>query len=150
MSFSKDVAAGLLCIAIGAVFGLQAFFQLDVGAAGRMGPGYYPLLISGILIVLGLIVVVQGLGAERLTLGTISWRSILLVTLAPILFGISVRPLGLAAAIALTAITSTFASRQMGVLGAVLTTAILCAFCIFVFSLGLGLNLPILGTLFDS
>ncbi len=149
MSFSKDIAAGLLCMAIGAFFGLQAIFQLELGAASRMGPGYFPLIVASVLVAFGVATFVQGLAAERSSLGPVSVRGVIFLTLAPVLFGLSVRPLGLGPAIALTALSSTFASRQMGVTAALLTTIGLCAFCILVFSLGLGLNLPIFGTLFD-
>src|SRR6476646_2773371 len=121
MSFSKDIAAGLLCMAIGAFFGLQAIFQMELGAASRMGPGYFPLIVASVLVGLGLVTFVQGLAAERSVLGPVSIRGVILVTLAPVLFGLSVRPLGLAPAIALTALTSTFASRQMGLAAALLT-----------------------------
>jgi putative tricarboxylic transport membrane protein len=149
MSLNKDVVGGLLCMAIGGFFGIQAATGLQLGTASRMGPGYYPLWIAGILVVLGLIILAQGLAARSSLDSRVSVRGLVLVALAPVLFGLTVRPLGLAPAIALTAISSALASRRIGVITALITSIVLCIFCVLVFSLGLGLNLPIVGTAFD-
>ena len=58
----KDIWAGLMLIGIGAAAMLIAR-NYPFGTALRMGPGYFPTLIGGLLIVFGL--VVPGLGLAR-------------------------------------------------------------------------------------
>ena len=55
-----DALAGLLFIAFGLLFGVQAL-GLELGTAFRMGPGYFPLVLSGILILLGLAIVASAI-----------------------------------------------------------------------------------------
>ncbi|MDD2867015.1 tripartite tricarboxylate transporter TctB family protein [Neomegalonema sp.] len=52
-----DLLAGLMFVAFGLIFGLTSWFDLDLGTARRMGPGYFPLLLSGVLLLLGLIII---------------------------------------------------------------------------------------------
>ena len=46
----KDAVAGAAFILAGAYFSLDAWFNLEMGSALRMGPGYYPLLVGLILV----------------------------------------------------------------------------------------------------
>ena len=57
---STDLAAGLLLMAIAAFFGWQTL-DLEIGTSLRMGPGYFPMVLSGLLFVLGALVT-AGLG----------------------------------------------------------------------------------------
>src|SRR5688572_32035943 len=56
---TKDVSAGLLFIAIAALFALGTQ-ELELGTARRLGPGAFPLMLSGVLGLLGLIILVKG------------------------------------------------------------------------------------------
>ena len=46
---NKDVAAGLIFVAIGGFFALDAAFNLRIGRALSMGPGYFPLILGTLL-----------------------------------------------------------------------------------------------------
>ena len=71
----------------------------------------------------------------------VPWRGAFFILLAPIVFGLTVRGLGLAPAIALVVAISAFASRKATFLLAALLTIGLTLFCVLVFSYGLGLPL---------
>ena len=43
-----DIAAGLFFMALGGFFGWQAL-QMEIGTSIRMGPGYFPMVLSAIL-----------------------------------------------------------------------------------------------------
>jgi hypothetical protein len=58
---------------------------------------------------------------------------------APVFFGLTVRGLGFAPALFLTAFIACFASRRMNVVFAIVLSLLLTAFSIAVFSYGLGL-----------
>jgi putative tricarboxylic transport membrane protein len=56
----KDLLTGLLFLTVGAIFGISSW-QLSVGTSDEMGPGYFPLLISSVLVVVGMILIVKHL-----------------------------------------------------------------------------------------
>lgn len=141
---TKDLSAGLLFIAIAALFALQTR-ELDMGTPLRLGPGAFPLLLAGVLGLLGLIIVAQAFRNPVTHELTMPWRGIALIVVAPVLFGLTVRGLGLVAAIALVVAVSAYASRRMSAKLAVALTIGLTVFCVLVFSVGLGLPLRLIG-----
>lgn len=140
----RDAAAGGIFIVIAAFFALETR-ELAIGSALRMGPGYFPLLLAGVLGALGLIILLKAVGKEQSPLTGVPWRGAIFILLAPIVFGLTVRGLGLAPAIALVVAISAFASRKATLLLAVLLTVSLTIFCVLVFSYGLGMPLPLVG-----
>lgn len=133
-----NMVCGGLFVLAGLFFAIQSL-GLEIGTAFRMGPGYFPLVLAVVLIVLGAIIVVQALRIEGEALGPIAWRGMLLILPAPILFGLTVRGLGFVPAIFITAFIASFASARMTVLMAIVLSIALTAFAVAVFSYGLGL-----------
>jgi hypothetical protein len=140
----RDIGAGLIFIAIGILFGLGSI-ALEIGTALRMGPGYFPLVLAGILVVLGLMILAHGFRHPTAASLAVPWRGLVLILAAPVIFGLTVRGLGLVPAVMLVVLVSAFASRRMSVLLALVLTVALTLFCVLVFSLGLGLPLRLLG-----
>jgi hypothetical protein len=140
----RDAAAGAIFFAIGAAFALGAR-SLETGSAFRMGPGYFPLLLSVILMLLGAIIIASSFASQNQPLGPVPWRGLVLVLAAPVVFGLSVRKLGLVPAIVLTVVLAVYASRRSRLWLAAAMAAGLTIFCLAVFSYGLGLPLPLLG-----
>ncbi|MBS7538629.1 tripartite tricarboxylate transporter TctB family protein [Ancylobacter lacus] len=144
----KDVITGGLLLALASMF---AYLSLDLpmGSAVRMGPGYFPLMLAGLLALLGLLVLIGGLrfedAGEPLSLAAIPWRALGLVTLAVVVFGLGIRPLGLGAAMGLSVFLSALASRRFRLPTALLLTALMVAFAWLVFIKALGLPLPMRG-----
>src|SRR5690349_8903814 len=95
---TKDLLAGLLFIAIGALFGISAL-GLPLGTAFRMGPGYFPAVLCGLLILIGAILAIRSFGREGTPLGGVPWRALLLILPAAVIFGYGVRGLGLVPAV---------------------------------------------------
>ena len=56
---SREVGAGVLFAVFGAAVLIYAQ-QYDLGTATQMGPGYFPSLLGGLLMLLGAIAIVQG------------------------------------------------------------------------------------------
>lgn len=142
---SKDLIAGAIFVAIGAFFSIGALIDLRMGTAFQMGPGYFPTIIGGILVAFGAMIAFNAVGAAPSPYGPVSWRGMILITLAPILFGVLVRRLGLLPSLLIVVAISTFASRRMRVPLALALTAGLTLFCVAVFGYGLGLPLKLLG-----
>lgn len=139
-SFDRtDAAAGILFILFGLFFGLQSL-GLELGTAFRMGPGYFPLVLSVVLLGFGLLVL---LNARKTTggeaVGVLAWRGLVFILPAPIFFGLTVRGLGFVPAIFLTTLIAGCASLKMKPQGALLLAIAVTAFSTLVFSYALGL-----------
>jgi hypothetical protein len=142
----RDVLAGAIFIALGLVF-LVGALSLERGTAFRMGPGYFPLVLAGLLMLIGAAIALRALREEELAIimHAVPWRGLALILAAPVLFGLTVRGLGLLPAIALVALISSFASRRMTPVLAAGITVVLTAFCVLVFNVGLGLPIRLIG-----
>ena len=142
---SKDAIAGLLFILLGLGFGLNAYLNLELGTSVRMGPGYFPLLLSGILVLLGAATLIRAVQVADEAWGAVAWRGLFFILLGPIAFGATVQGLGLVPALVLTCFLSSFASERVNLLLALVLTAGLTLFCIGVFHWGLGMPIALFG-----
>ncbi len=59
----RDFYTGLLFIAIGLFFFVSGW-QLEYGTPANMGPGFLPLTVSTLLMVIGLLQLVRGIGSH--------------------------------------------------------------------------------------
>jgi hypothetical protein len=141
----RDAALGLIFFLIGLAFAVGAR-SVDIGSAFRMGPGYFPLLLSVVLMLLGAIIIAGSFKGANEPFGPVPWRGLLLVLAAPVTFGLTVRKLGLVPAIVLTVVISVYASRRAGIRLAGAMAVGLTLFCLAVFSYGLRLPLPLFGS----
>ena len=138
-SFDKaNLACGALLVAIGLFFGIQAL-SMEIGTTFRMGPGFFPLVLSAVLVLLGAIIFVQATRVEGEPIGAIAWRGMSFILPAPIIFGLTVRGLGFVPALFITALVASFASHKMTPLAAVVLSACVTIFSYVVFTWGLGL-----------
>ena len=140
----KDLSAGLLFIAIAALFAVGTI-DLDLGTPLKLGPGAFPLLLAGVLALLGLIIVANAFRTPGADIVAMPWRGIVLIVVAPIVFGLTVRGLGLAAGIALVVAVSAYASRRMTWKLTIALIVGLTIFCVLVFHVGLGLPVRLVG-----
>jgi hypothetical protein len=140
-SFSIDTVNGLCAaffIGLGLFFAYQSV-GIDLGTAFRMGPGYFPLILALILVLLGVVVLIDAIRVESEPIGHIAWRGIFFILPAPIFFGLTVRGLGFVPSIFLTGLIAGFASQKMKPSVALLLAAGLTLFTVIVFSYALGL-----------
>jgi hypothetical protein len=133
-----DAAAGIFFILAGGVFGAQAL-GLEIGTALRMGPGFFPLVLAIVLIVLGLLILASAFRAPGEDIGTTAWRGMMFILPAPIFFGLTVRGLGFVPSIFLTTLVAAMASMRMKAGPALILAACVTVFCTLVFSYALGL-----------
>ena len=141
----RDILAGVIFAGFGLAFAI-ASLGYDLGTPLRMGPGYFPLVLAVVLIALGLAIAGKALvdvGVEPL--GAIPWRGLVLLLAAPVTFGLTIKGLGLAPSLFVTALMSAFASRRTPLSVAVLLAALLTLFCVLIFVYGLGITVPVFG-----
>jgi hypothetical protein len=142
----KDILSGLIFLGMGAAFGYAAT-GYPLGTALRMGPGYFPLVLAGVLMALGLAIGAKGLTAAAADggIGRVPWRAIVLILGALVFFGATIRGIGLGPAVFGTALLSALGSRQNGPVGAFAIAAAMTILCILVFHYGLGIAVPVVG-----
>lgn len=133
-----DFTAGLLFIFFGALFGLQSL-GLEMGTTLRMGPGYFPAVLSVVLLGLGVAIVVSAFGNVGEDIGNYAWRGMVFILAAPVFFGLTVRGLGFVPSIFLTTLIAALAGLKMKPLYALALAVGVTIFCTLVFSVALGL-----------
>jgi uncharacterized membrane protein len=144
---AKDFWTGMIYIAVGSA---AIFMSRDygMGTAVKMGPAYFPTVLSALLILIGSLSVIRAFLKQGTPIGTIAWKGLLLIVAATVLFGFIVRGAGLAIALPLLVLISAYASTRFRWKYALALAAGVTVFCILIFQVGLGVPLPILGSWF--
>ncbi|MFH1069260.1 MAG: tripartite tricarboxylate transporter TctB family protein [Candidatus Glassbacteria bacterium] len=140
---NKDFWAGMMLIGIGAA---AVFIAQDYrfGSALRMGPGFFPAILGGILIVFGVCITAVGLRSGEKIQGHLSLRVLALLSFSLILFGILMDLAGFIPAQVALVFVSAASGREFKVIEALLLTVILTAASTAVFVWGLGLPYPLI------
>ncbi len=146
----KEFYAGALYLAFGAA-GLWFGASYPMGTAGRMGGGYFPKVLSAILIGFGVIAIIRGVTIKGPAVEAIQLKPLVLILAACSLFGILLEPVGLIGALFLLIVMTAMASREfrwspLALAGAAAMTGI----CALVFVKGLSVPMPLIGTLFAA
>lgn len=129
---NRDVLAGLLFILIGG-FALLIAGDYQMGSAKRMGPGYFPTVLGGLLCLFGAYLSARGLRSGEKVSGVWGWKPVALLTASLLLFGFIVPRLGLIPALAALFFVSALAGREFRVTEVLLLTAVMSAFAVGVF-----------------
>jgi putative tricarboxylic transport membrane protein len=108
---SKDFLAGLVFVLMG-VLAVAVARDYPVGTAMRMGPGYFPTVLGGILVLLGAWVAARGLRSGARVKGEWGWKPLAFIALAFVLFGLLMPRLGLVPALAAALLASAFGGRE--------------------------------------
>ncbi len=149
MRNAKDFWTGLIYVSIGAV-ALIISRDYGMGTAVRMGPAYFPTLLSVLLMVIGIISLVRSFLKPGSPVGAFAWKGFFLIIASTILFGLIVRGAGLLVALPLLIIISSCASTRFRWQYSLVLAAGVTVFCILVFQKGLGVPIPILGPWFGQ
>jgi hypothetical protein len=143
----RDFWAGLLYLIIGTA-ALYMAADYEMGTAISMGPGYFPKVLSGLLILIGAASLIRSFFVQGEPLEGFPFAKIMYVTISIIAFALLVEGAGLAIAVIVLFAISAAASKFFNwkfTIGISLGAAI---FCSLVFVKGLGIPLPIFGSWF--
>ena len=141
----KDLLAGATFVGFGLAFAVTAS-TYEVGSTLRMGPGWFPLVLGGLLVLLGILIAVKGFVAgEGGEIGPVPWKAAGLLVAALVFFGFTVRGLGLVPSLLVTVFLSAMAGRRARVIPAVVISASLTALSVLIFVVALQLRLPYFG-----
>jgi hypothetical protein len=140
---SKDFWAGIMLIGIGAA---SIFIARDYsfGSTMRMGPGYFPSMLGGLLVLFGLYVTMVGLRTgEKITVSC-SLRALIVLPLSLVAFGVLMVRAGFIPALAVLVFGSALAGRDFKLFEVLLLTLILTGISVALFIWGIGLPYPLI------
>ena len=187
----KDFWAGLMFIGTGLFFAIWSYAYYQMGTAVRMGPAYFPFVLGGLMVFLGLLVLIEGFVFEgtgeplRLPFNivdliiavaifavllelaprvglSVDWgmivasvvlsvltvlfrpeaKALVLISVACLVYGYSMKPLGLVGATAALVFISAYGGHEFKWKEVFVLFLILMAFSYLVFVKGLTLPFP--------
>jgi hypothetical protein len=139
----KDFWAGLMFIASGAFFAIWAIVHYQMGTAVRMGPAYFPTMLGGLLIVLGLMILVSSLVMEGPKVPPFIFRPLVFISIGLVLYGYLMKPLGLVGATAALVYVGALGGHEFRWKEVTILYIILILFSWLVFVKGLSLPFPL-------
>jgi hypothetical protein len=140
---NKDFWSGVMLIVIGAG-ALIIARNYPVGTSLRMGPGYFPSLLGGLLAVGGLYLVAKGFRSSDMIESGWSLRALVILPLALVLFGFLMDHAGFIPASLVVIIGSALAGKEFNLVEVLALAAGLTFLSVVVFIWGLGLPYPLL------
>jgi len=142
---TKELVSGGLFAAFGAYFVAESL-NYEVGTAFRMGPGFMPLLLGAVLVMLGIGVAASGLKKPDIELrDPVAWRGLILISGVIVFFAVAIRGLGFVPVVVISAFVTAMASRMNSPLFAALLATGLTVMCGLIFKIGLGFQVPWFG-----
>ena len=145
----RDFWSGVLFGALGLFVAIYAATQYQLGSALRMGPGYFPAAVGGLVALLGFILAVRSLRVPGPAIPKLYWRPILFIVVASIAYGYLLKPLGLVLSTALAVVAAAFAGHEFRWREALILAAVLALFSVGVFVYALGLPFQLWPELFE-
>ncbi len=140
---NKDFWAGVMFIGFGAA---AMFIARDYrfGSAMRMGPGFFPTFLGGILIAFGVCIMAVGLSRGEKIKDRLSIRALVLLPLSLILFGLLMQWAGFIPALVALIFAAAGAGKEFRFLEVLMLTGILVVAAVALFIWGLELPYPLL------
>ena len=143
LSSNKDFWAGIMFAGTGA----GAMFvarHYPFGTSLHMGPGYFPMVLGGILIAFGMYVMLRGLRKNEKIQGNWSIRALVILPLSIVIFGVLMELAGFIPALAALVFISAASGREFRFVEVLLLTLFLGALSVALFIWGLGLPYPLI------
>jgi hypothetical protein len=135
--------AGIVLICI-CIFVLWAVRNLSLGTVKFMGPAMFPRVLAVMIGVSGVALVILSLLRDGDALQKLSYRGPVLITLAILLFALTIREFGMAVAGFLSLFVSGFATPEARPRETLIFAVVLTAACIILFRYLLGMAVPVL------
>jgi hypothetical protein len=116
---------------------------LDKGTASAMGAGYFPAVISLILLILGLVLAAVSLLRAGERPAGWDWRAFIFIILSGAAFAVLLKPLGLVLTLVVTVVLASFGGRLLGPVPVLLLAAALVVVNVGIFVLALGMPIAL-------
>ena len=140
---NRDFFGGLMYIVTGAV-GMWIARDYPFGSALRMGPGYFPSVLAGMMILFGVAIMMMGFKNNEKIKGNWSMRALFVLPLATIAFGYMMEEVGFLPAMLVLIPFAAAAGREFKLVEIAMLTVGLTILCTAMFIYGLGLPYPLI------
>ena len=141
----RDFWSGLMFIVVGIVFAVGAT-NYSMGSSARPGPGYFPLILSVIMAILGGIVLFKALTIETEggdLIGPFAWRPLIVIVAAITVFGLALPRLGMLITVPLLIFITSMAGDEFHWKGVLVNAIVLTVGAWAIFIAGLKLTIPL-------
>jgi hypothetical protein len=143
----KDFWTGIIYVLSGSsAFIIARDYQM--GTALKMGPGYFPTILSVLLVLSGIISLIRSFARQGSPVDRFTVKGLAAVLAATILFGLLLRGGGLIVALPVLVVASALASSRFRWRQSLLLAAGLTLACTMIFLKGLGVPIPMVGSWF--
>ena len=120
-----------------------AMTSYDIGTARRMGTGYFPIVIAGIIALISVLIIIEVLMAKVTKTAEIDWRAFSVILLSIALFSLATLFLGMVVGFFVLVSISALAQKGYEIQAIILSSIGISIFSWLVFSVGLELALPL-------
>ena len=138
LTHNLDFLAGLLLLSFGAI-GMYLALDYPFGTSLRMGPGYFPRVLAGILMAFGVFVMIRGILSDQRVKGVWGFKALAYITAAFVAFGWIMDRFGLIPALIPLYFLAARAGPEFKFIEVLLLMIFMSAFAVglFVYALGL-------------
>ena len=140
---NRDFLSGLHFLFLGGI-GWWMARDYPFGSALRMGPGYFPTVLSVITFIAGVWFVIKGMRSDDMVKGNWSIRALIILPLATVIFGVLMEEAGFIPAMIGLCIVSAASGPEFKWSEVLLLTIGLTVACAAGFIYGLGLPYPLI------
>ena len=141
----RDFWSGLMFIVVGAVFAVGAT-NYSMGSSARPGPGYFPLILSVLMAILGAVVLFKALTIETDDgdpIGAFAWRPLIVIVAAIAVFGLALPRLGMLITVPILIFITSLAGDEFHWKGVLINALVLTVGAWAIFIWGLKLTIPL-------
>jgi hypothetical protein len=141
----RDFFSGLMFLVAGVVFAIGAT-NYSMGSSAKPGAGYFPLILSALMAILGAVVLFKSLTIETEggdLIGPIAWRPLIVIVASIAMFGATINQLGLLISVPVLILISSLAGDEFKWLGVLINCVVLTFFSWLIFVYGLKLTIPV-------
>lgn len=137
----RDLIGGGLITLAGAGAMYHSLTAFTLGTAARMGPGYFPALVGGLLMLCGILIMIPAL-LRAGPMPTFEWRPLFWISLATLAFALLLVPFGLIPAIVVQTVIAGLSDCKLSWRGSLILAGVLSVGAALLFKVGLGLIVP--------
>ncbi len=140
----RDLGAGIFIVLIG-IAGIYFGRDLEFGSASKMGPGYFPEIVSWCIVALGGFIGVRSLGTLGPPVERFYFRPLAVIVISSLVFGYAIEQVGLVVASLAAMLIAPYARAGANFRESLLLSIGLTVFAVVVFVWALGQPLPVWG-----